>query len=247
MLESTQAVVLSAEPVPTTPAVPSVEALIDTIRGMDRKLDERLPRSGRELRQRVMRHLIPVADLVPLKVLNVLTKGEKYRDSQDKDDEAKVCFVKGVEAALDDCLVGPLVEFMKQQGKPRVDLPFPAPRGLERREAPGLRKLNLREWADLLDTLMPARRSLSALGAGDLRDFLNQHIGSHWPDFRPLAQSLRRVQELRSGSAHYQQAETRLEKELWELEEMRKLVLGLDNSPSVIAQIYRLLAPSRQS
>jgi hypothetical protein len=107
--------------------------------------------------------------------------------------------------------------------------------------------VKLWEWADVFDALVgPARKDLSALGAKDLRRFMDQCIGVHWPDFRPLAQSLRRVWELRTGCGHYEQAETRLEKELWEIEEIRNFVLGTAGSPSIIAQIYRLLAPGKQ-
>ncbi len=64
------------------------------------------------------------------------------------------------------------------------------------------------------------------------------------PDLCPLSRSLQMVQEYRSGSAHYQEAISRYEKEKWELEQMRNLVLGIGQD-SVIAQISQLLAPRR--
>jgi len=72
---------------------------------------------------------------------------------------------------------------------------------------------------------------------------MRSHLGgSRLPDLRPLAQSLRLVQQYRSGSAHYQQATSRCEKKKWELEQMRALVLGI-GKPSIIVQIFRLLTP----
>jgi hypothetical protein len=247
MLESTQAMVLSAEPVPTTSVVSDVEALMDTIRGMDRKLDELLTGSGQEVRGRVMRYLIAVSDVIAVKVLNHLEKAERYYNSKINDDIAKESFVKAVEATLNDCLVEPLIKFMQQHRQQQIDIPFPPPRGRERKGSAGIRQLKLWQWAYVLDTLVtPARRGLSPLATHDLRGFMDEHVGPRWPDFGPLAKSLRRVWELRGSCAHDQPAEARVDKELEELREMRELVLGAGGSPSVIVQIYRLLAPSKQ-
>jgi len=247
MLESTQALVLSAEPVPTTSVVSDVEALMDTIRGMDRKLDELLTGSGQEVRGRVMRHLIAVSDVIAVKVLNHLEKAERYYNSKINDDIAKESFVKAVEATLNHCLVEQLIKFMQHHRQQQIDIPFPPPRGRERKGSAGIRQLKLWQWAYVLDTLVtPARRGLSPLATHDLRGFMDEHVGPRWPDFGPLAKSLRRVWELRGSCAHDQPAEARVDKELEELREMRELVLGAGGSPSVIVQIYRLLAPSKQ-
>jgi hypothetical protein len=253
ILESTQAVVPAGQPAAPPDVVRDIETIKEVVTTIairqvkqERDLNERLPPAKRQIHGFLAQCLPGVSDQLPPKVINALTKAEGYYKSEVNDEEAKVSFVKAVEAALYDCWVAPLADFMERDRRQQIDLPLPLPRN--RMGATRLRRLSLLDCADLFDTLVtPARRDLSALGAEDLRHFMNQRIGPRWPDFGPLAQSLRRVQELRAASAHYQQAETRVDRELWELEEIRKLVLGTAGSPSVIVQIYRLLAPSKQS
>ncbi len=110
-----------------------------------------------------------------------------------------------------------------------------------------LHKLSPREWSDVLDTLAASpRKDLASLGTKDLKEFMEAHLGGPYlPDLRSLARSLRMVQQLRKGSAHYQEALSRYEKEQWELEQMRNLVLGI-NEPPVITQIFQLLSAKKQ-
>lgn len=110
-----------------------------------------------------------------------------------------------------------------------------------------LDKLSLLKWSDILDLLaaQPAK-GLANLGTKDFKEFLQEHLGgTRLTDFLPLSNSLGMIQQYRSGSAHYQEASSRLEKEEWELEQMRNLVLGIDNKPSVIVQIFKVLGSKK--
>ena len=76
-----------------------------------------------------------------------------------------------------------------------------------------------------------------------LLEFMREHYGwQRLPDLRPFAQSLQAVQKYRGGSAHYQEAISRYDQETLELEEIRRLVLGIEQA-SVIAQIFKLFTP----
>jgi len=254
MIESTQALEPVQPPAAEVSVVQDVHAIRDIVSSIalrqlkqEQELEQRLPPRGRQLHRLLSQCMGDVWPCLPSKVVDALTKAESYYTTQVNDDDAKVWFVKAVEAALDDCFLSPLADFMRRDSCKQIDLPLPTPR--DRMAAKALRRLALSAWADVFDGLAPPpRKRVSALRAGEggLSRFLDEHIGPRWPDFRPLAQSLRNVQEFRGGSAHYQLAETRVDKESWELEEMRKLVLGI-GSPSVIAHIYHLLASSKQS
>jgi len=252
MIESAQALEPLQPPAAEVSVVQDVQAIRDIVSSIalrqlkqEQELEQRLPPRGRQLHSFLSQCMGDVWPSLPSKVVDALTKAENYYKTQVNDDDAKVWFVKALEAALYDCFLSPLADFMRQDSCKQIDLPLPPPR--DRMAAKALRRLPLSAWADVFDRLAPPPpKGVSALRAGGLSRFLDEHIGPRWPDFAPLAQSLRDVQEFRGGSAHYQLAETRVDKESWELEEVRKLVLGTAGSPSVIVQMYRLLAPGKQ-
>lgn len=206
------------------------------------ELDKRLPPERRKLYEGLAQGFGSIWDELPKKVANALAKAERYYRTEVNDDDAKVWFAKAVEAALDDCLVSPLIAYMEERHLKQMTVPFPAPRGPQNLSPSAVRKLTLGEWAGVLAGLGHQRKDLSSLATKELKEFLNNVLfaGKRWPDLFPLAQGLRRVQEYRGGSAHYQEAATRMEKEEWELEELRNLVLGIGQQ-SVIELIYRLL------
>lgn len=208
---------------------------------------QRLPPSTRDIHQHLQQQLGVVWRELPTKVVNTSVKAEKYYRSEVNDDDAKVWFHKAVEASLDCCVVKPLVNFMQKRGDKQIAICFPLPRGVERKSSTELRKLSLWEWSDVLETVATAcHKGLASLGTEDLKEFMQAHLGGpRLPDLRSLARSLRMVQQYRKGSAHYQEAVSRYDKEKWELEQMRNLVLGIDR-PSIITQIFRLLGAKKQ-
>lgn len=208
------------------------------------KILERLSPSKREIQQHLQQWLGPVWTRLPTKVVNALVKAENYYRTEVNDDDAKVWFHKAVEASINCCITEPLVNWMQKRGDVQIAVCFPPPRGAERMSSEKLHKLSVQEWSDVLGTLAASpRKDLAALGAKDLKEFMEVHLGGlHLPNLRLLADSLRKVHQYRKGSAHYQEALSRYDKEKWELEEMRKTVLGIEQN-SVIAQIFQLLAP----
>lgn len=213
---------------------------------LDRML-ERLPPTKREIQQWLQQKLGAVWDELPAKVVHILVKAENYYRSGVNDDDAKVWFHKAVEASFDCCIVEPLVNWIQKRGDIQIAVCFPPPRGIERMSSGKLHKLSPREWSAVLDTLAASpRKDLASLGTKNLKEFMEAHLGGPYlPDLRSLARSLRMVHQLRKGSAHYQEALSRYEKEQWELEQMRNLVLGI-NEPSVITQIFQLLSAKKQ-
>lgn len=207
------------------------------------EIHQRLPPGKREIHERLEQCLGAVWRELPAKVINTLIKAENYYRSTVNDDDAKVWFHKAVEASLYSCFVEPLGNFMQKHDYGKIAVCFPAPRGVEHKSLFQLEKLSPGEWSEVLEMLAaPSGKSLASLGTDDLREFMKAHFGGpRLPDFRSLASSLRMVQQYRQGSAHYQEAASRYDKEKWELEQMRNLVLGI-NGPSVIVHIFQLLA-----
>lgn len=227
----------------------TIDRMAETQKQQNEKLDvmiKGMPPEKQKIMRFLQKQLYPVWNKLPSKVVNHLVKAEKHYHTGTDDDIAKVGFSKAVEAVLHDCFVKPLTEFMQRQEIKQTGIPFPPPRGLELKSCAALTKLSLREWGDILDILATShRKSLAGLATNELNQFIRQHLGERLPDFRQLSYSLCLVSRYRSGSAHYQEAATRCEKEEWELEQMRKLVLGID-SASVIVRIFELLGRREQ-
>ncbi len=148
MLESTRALEVAAPPAAVPDLIGQMQRIEDiastiAVRQLkqQRELEERLPPAKRQIYGFLAQCLAGVWDRLPAKVINALMKAEKYYDSKVDDDGAKVSFVKAVEAALDDCLISPLIDFMQQHGRQQIDLPLQPPRN--RMGAAGLRKLSL--------------------------------------------------------------------------------------------------------
>lgn len=202
---------------------------------------QRLPAGTRDIHAMLQEKLGPLLTELPTNVVNTLVKAEKYYRTDVDDDNAKVWFYKAVEASFKHCLVEPLADWLEKRDDKRITICFPRGSG---QKSPGqLRKLQLWEWADVLETLSaPHRKDFSSLGT-PLREFTTAHLGwsSRMPDLRPLSDSLRKVNKYRGGSAHHQEASSRYDRERLELEQMRNLVLGTGGQPSLIAQIFQYL------
>ena len=133
---------------------------------------------------------------------------------------------------------------MQKRRWKQIAVCFPPPRGRRTCNERALRKLSLPEWAENFAMISVSRvKGLEDLAMPQLLEFAKQHYGwQRLPDLRPLAQSLQTIQRYRGGSAHYREPTSRYEQETLDLEEMRRLVLGIEQA-SVITQIFRLFAP----
>jgi hypothetical protein len=108
---------------------------------------------------------------------------------------------------------------------------------VEHKTSSQLRKLSLREWSDVLETLSGSHKNLASLGTEDLKRFMKEHSGElPLPALRELSRSLRDFC-LRRDAGH--DHVPRHEEEIQELEQMRELVLGIKR-PSLITQIFQL-------
>ena len=240
--------------VPTLPTIHSIEIAKDILsiialrelklqQSAD-KITERFPPGKREIVHLLEQWLSDVWVKLPAKVINTLVKAENYYKTEVDDDNAKVHFAKVVEASLNYCFVDPLVAYMQKRGYKEIAICFPPTRGRETKSENALRKLSLSEWAGILEMLTAPRvKGLSELGMSELLEFVKQcYRWQRLPDLHPLARSLQAIQKYRGGSAHDQEAISRYDQETLELEEMRKLVLGIGRD-SVIAQIFKLFTP----
>jgi len=205
---------------------------------------ERQPLSKRKVGQFLEQQLSSILVELPPKVIDTLVKAESHYRTEVNVDDAKVYFAKAVEASLSYCFVSPLIDYMRKQGWKQMEVCFPPPQGRETRSENALYKLSLLEWAEIFRVISTPRvKGLADLAMAQLLEFMKQHY--RWqrlPDLHPLAESLQRTQGYRGGSAHYQEASSRSDREVWELEEMRKLVLGIGQT-SVIGQIFKVFAP----
>jgi len=165
---------------------------------LDSKLDEmcqRLPPSKKEIVQFLERQLSSVWVRLPTLVINTLAKAESYYQTKVNDDDAKVHFVKAVEASLDYCFVNPLIDYMQKRKYKHIAVCFPPPRGRQMCSERSLRRLSLSEWAEIFKMLAAPRfKGSIELGMPELLEFVKQRY--EWqrlPDLRPLAQSLQAI------------------------------------------------------
>lgn len=207
-------------------------------------LEERLPPAPREIRKDVLRHMGSVQNKLPGKIVNALVKAERLYRTQVDDDDAKVWFCRAVEASLNHCFVSPLLSSIQERHLMTYDLPSSEAQGGKRPLTPRqIERLNPAQWCDVLDMSIASfdNKGLATFIAPDFKAFLNQHVGTRVKQLRSLFPAMREVWRCRGGSAHYESSEAKYEKERQELEQMRKLVLGSENSKSVIVQIMELL------
>lgn len=251
MLEAQQHRIIGA-PVSILPTIHSIEGVKDILSAialrelkLQQSLDEiieRQPSSKREIGQFLEQQLNSIWVELPAKVIDTLVKAESYYKTEVNNDDAKVYFAKAVEAALNHRFVTPLIDYMQKRCWKQIEVCFL--QGRETRSGEALHKLSLLEWAEIFGIISTPRvKGLADLAMPQLLEFMKQHY--RWqrlPDLHPLAQSLQRIQTYRGGSAHYQEASSRYEREVWKLEEMRKLVLGIGQT-SVIGQIFKVFAP----
>jgi hypothetical protein len=197
-----------------------------------------------EAREHILAHLGPMGQRLPASVINALVQAEMYYETLVKDDEAKVAFAKAVEASLYDCLVRPLLEFMRKRQLHDISIPFSPERGgVRRKTSEQIERMYLPLWVEAVDIVLSSLddKGLAALSTRDLRAFLEEHVGrERLPELRSLIAPLRNIQKARGGSAHYQPAQARFGAERLDLERMRALTLGI-GSPSVIVRVFELM------
>lgn len=218
-------------------------------RESEQKLNEilaSLPSTPESTRSRLKKHFADMVGLLPENVFKYCVEGELFYDSRTKQSQAILSFAKAVEACLNYCLVKPLTSYIEKSGG-RLEVCLTLPRGTKTETIKALDKFNigrfsLADWASILETLsIPRGKSLSDLGVGTLREFVEEHLGgTRLPDFRPILEPLRRIQKCRNNAAHdspdwesYQQ----------DLEQTRSIVMGIGGQPSVLTLIVKLLAP----
>ncbi|GEM_PF-3936797 len=201
----------------------------------------RLSASRDEVVTRLREHLGAIWTDVPAKVANTMVKAERYYLTHTNDDDAKVWYFKSVEASLAHCFVLPLLDFMTARNSGKMPICFPASSGgIKHMSREQISKISPRDWGEVFLVLASGDTSLAALGKTELMEFVKTRFGSL--DIRqlvPLANDLRLLQDLRGGSAHYRDADSRYTQEQRELEDMRGMVLGISR-PSVIATIFPL-------
>lgn len=217
---------------------------LDKILDLQQKLLERLPPSKHQIERLLQQRLSPVWNKLPAALVDALVKAENFYRTGVNTDDAKGWFHKAVEASLNCCLVEPLVRFTQKQSDMRIAVCFSSPRGVERKTSSGLRKLSLREWSDILETLsIPVDSNLAGLGTADVRQFMKEHFGVlPLPALRELSRSLWDFCQYRKDSQHHHVP--RYEEETRELEQMRELVLGIKRS-SIITQIFQLFGTEK--
>ncbi len=263
MLSATEQIPVTQLQTETSPIVRNIEMIKDidstiAVRQIKEqqfleRILERLPPSKPEIVQQLQQRLSSVWSKLPPTVVDTLIQAENHYRTGVNTNDAKLYFHEAVEASLHCCLVEPLVSFMQKRGDKIIAVCFPPKRGVERKTSSELRKLSiwklrklsLLEWSDVLETLsVPEHKNLAGLRTEDLNleRFMKEHFGElPLPALRELSRSLRDFY-LRKDSAHYHIP--RYEEEIWELEQMRELVLGVKRS-SVITQIFQLFGTER--
>jgi hypothetical protein len=244
--EKTESLPISTSTPPIIQDLQTIKDIVSTIAiNQFKEINDRLPPSNNDIVQHIRSKLSDIGHDLPSTIMNCLVKAHKYYRTEVNDDDAKVWFCKSVEAAFNHCLVSPLVDYMKKEHMKSITLCFPPPTGTEKKREQDLKSMGLRPWSQVLQLSTSALSlgALSSLGIQEFNRFLKAHLkASRLPSFIHLAESLRLAQNLRSGGAHFEDASTRYDKEKRELEDLRKLVLGIDQT-SVITLIFKLLLP----
>ncbi len=207
-------------------------------------LFQQLPTTLQKIRSRIEHQLGSVVSVLPNEVFSYCVQAEQYYENGTMQAPAILSFAKAVEACLNYCFVNPLIEYVQKQEQKHLTVCFPQPRGPEKKTVGALRKLSLSEWADILDMLSnPKGKSLSDLVIRQLAKFMEEHLGGQrLPDFRPLGEPLRKIQQHRNVAAHHP---SRWEDPQQDLAQVRSLVLGIGGQIPLVVLIPQLLAPQK--
>jgi len=219
-----------------------------------REQDERRPPTKQELHLFLEERLGSVWDNLPSDVTDALLSAEyAYRAGWQSSIPTRAV-VEDLHDAVQACFhayfVDRFIAYLNEGRLSSTPLSFGRWRGQwQEREfkADNPGSVSLGVWASVLEAVADA----TLTGTENLQ--VSAFMSLSWPNLgadavRQLAASLRRVQHLRNPAVHRQWPPRPHHKERAELDEMRQLVLDTDGdgSSSIIAQIYRLLGPSKQ-
>ncbi len=209
-------------------------------------MKRRLSHTPRELEDEIHR-TCPEVDDFDSQVLEHLIDGEKNRELRRRAD-ARLSYVKAIEAALDERLVDPLCAFMEDKGLARIPMPY-SPRRWSTTTTylqSQLERWTLNDWGELLLTISdPLSQRALRQTSPSFRQFLQDVY--HWskiPDLKALGEMLRQAQRLRGGAAHAAGLTSRRERSLESCQQLRSMALGLGGQESVLTTISRLLRPT---
>jgi hypothetical protein len=260
MLEATHALEVAAPPVAAPDLIGQIQRIEDIasttalrLIKRQREEDERRPPTEQELRLFLEERLARVWDSLPSDVTDALLSAEyAYRAGWQSGIPTRAV-VKGFHEAVEACFewyfAKPFATYLNEGGVSHTTVYWGVWREQPQKsefQANNPRCLSLGRWAGAFkvaaDADLPASKNLQV--ATFLKD--------NWPDLgkdalRELADSLGKVQDYRNRAEHPHSPPRPRHTERSELGEMRKLVLGTADSPSIIAQIYRLLGASKQS
>ena len=259
MLESTRALEVAAVPVAIPGLIDQMQRIEDiastiALRQLrhEREFDERLPQSRGKIAQSLAGYLGDVWGRLPSDVEDALLSAEYSHEAGWRTDistrEVVERFHSAVEACFHRYFVDPFAAYLRRGDVPSAPLCFRGWRGQwQDREfkADNPSSVSLSIWAGVFEALTdPGPTATENL---HVKTFVNHN----WPelplaDLKELADPLRRIQSYRNLAAHRQSPPRPLQEAKTELDDMRKVVLGI-GSPSVITEIYRLLTPSKQS
>ena len=213
-------------------------------------IESSLPSDLEKIRLLTASQLGDVWDKLPAGVADALMEAEQSFQVRTRTQQAILDFHKASEECFRCYFIDPLVAYMNKPGLEEMTLHV-GPRGKARPIRIGVniargshlmnpRRLSLRDWAGLFEMLAdPEQKAMVNLA-------MKMFIKQNWPKFdfatfEQLVEPLKKIQEYRNHAAHPYPPRPHME-ERNELEEMRKLVLGIEQTP-VIAQIFKLFAP----
>lgn len=244
MLEKTVAVVLQAPltvkdlQIGTTLTYADLTQL-EILNQIKKKLD-RLPPSLEEIETYLLETLDDTFDGLPLQVRDHLKQAELDFRNGTRQSNAKVEFVKTVEAALDCLFVSPIRSYYKQS---KLEWPFTEllPNGTKP-------EYGIRKWGEHFCKLaQPISQQLGNINQPGITRFLKENYPDlNYCELEGLGKSLQDVQKLRGSSGHYQ-SQFPLNKEIAQLKELRNMVLGLNGGPSIIKQMVELFGGKPQN
>ncbi len=215
---------------------------------MNEKLDEMIQNqrilmarsqpSLEEIETYLLETLNDTFDRLQLQVRDHLKQAELDFKSGIRQSNARVEFVKTVEAALDCLFISHLRSYYQQC---KLGWPFMAPSSIGTKNEYGIR-----QWGEHFCKLaQPMSQQLGNINQPGINRFLKENYPKlNYCELEGLGKSLQDVQKLRGGSAHHQN-EFPLNKEIEQLKELRKLVLGLGGRPSIIKQIVELFGKQK--
>jgi len=259
MLESTGALVPADQLAAPPNLVRDIETIKEVVRATAIRLvkerhdrEQRLPPTKEAIEQCLREPLGDLWDKLPSDVADPLLHaefGHRFGWQSGIGTRALVLdFHEAAEACFACYFAEPFATYLNTYGVPSAKVcrgVWHRQPQLETFHAHDPRCLTLGQWAGVLEVV--AGDDVSDGEDWRVRTFLKEK----WPDLagdalRQLAGSLRNVQHYRNRAAHGHSPPRSHHTERSELDEMRDLVLGSAGSPSMIAQIYRLLAPGKQ-